>query len=143
MKGVPDSFSQSRIAFNAAALGYYPPLERVEQYVQSHMREHVTLGIAASVARLERKYFSAFFHSKVGVTFRDWNAILRVQRAMDIMRVRRSPVLRVAFAVGFNNVRSFERTFKKLTGITPQAFRAAVERDSRFLSQESRIPARR
>ncbi len=126
MADASDSFLRTSTTFNAAALRYYPALDRVEHYVNEHMRERVTLQAAAGVARLERKYFSAFFRSKVGVTFRDWIAMLRVQRAMDVMRARRASIPQIAFAAGFADVRSFERAFKKLTGVTPQTFRAGV-----------------
>jgi two-component system response regulator YesN len=143
MKDPADSLSQSRMTFNDAALRYYPALDRVEQYVRAHVLERVTLEAAAAVAHLERKYFSAFFHSKVGITFRDWIAVLRVQRAITFMRARRETIPRIAFAAGFNDIRSFERAFKKLTGVTPQAFRTAIELDSRLATQESRISPRR
>jgi transcriptional regulator GlxA family with amidase domain len=138
MKDTAAAFLQWRITFNAAALRYYPALARVERYVQAHMRDRITLEVAAGVACLERKYFSAFFHSRVGVTFKDWIAILRVQRAIDAMRVQRDNMPRIAFAAGFRDVRSFERAFKKLTGVTPQTFRVATETDSRLLPQKSR-----
>jgi YesN/AraC family two-component response regulator len=127
-----------KMAINAAALRYYPALERVDQYVRAHLSERVSLQVVSSVAHLERKYFSAYFHQKVGVTFKEWLARLRVQRAIDAMCTRWDTIPRIGFNAGFKDVRSFERTFKKLTGTTPQAFRASVQPDSRLLSRKSR-----
>ena len=79
-----------------------------------------------SLAGLERKYFSAFFHSKVGATFTEWVRILRVSRAMELMRIHDNSIVRVAFAAGFQDVRTFERAFKRYVGVSPRAYRASV-----------------
>ena len=144
MKSVPDSLLLfSRLPFDPAVLRYYPSLDRVEQYVRAHISERVSLDTASRIAHLERKYFSAFFRSKVGIRFRDWIAVLRVKHAMDAMRARWDTVPRIAFNAGFKDVRSFERTFKKLTGTTPKEFRALVAPGSRLPSQQSRHLPRR
>jgi AraC-like DNA-binding protein len=119
------------VVFNEAALRYYPALDRVDQYVHAHISHPLSLQDAARVAHLERKYFSAFFRSKVGIPFREWLRLLRIRRAMELMRVRWELIPRIAFAAGFGDVRSFERAFKRVTGMTPEAFRSAIEQASR------------
>lgn len=46
-------------------------------------------------------------------------------------RIRDDSVARVAFAVGFRDVRTFERAFKRCVGLTPSAYRASVRPKSR------------
>lgn len=82
---------------------------------------------AAEIAGLEEKYFSTYFHSKTGVRFRDWLANLRVSRAMEIIRDQDRPITRIAFDVGFRELRTFERAFRRFTGMTPQDFKNGVK----------------
>ncbi len=112
--------------FHHEAFAYYDRLTPVLQFVSAHITKPISLDTAAKVAGLERKYFSAFFHSKVGATFTEWVRILRVSRAMELMRVHDYSIVRIAFAAGFQDVRTFERAFKRYVGVSPKAYRASV-----------------
>lgn len=128
--------------FNQDALSYYRSLARVDQYVRASLSEPLTLEKVARVACLERKYFSAFFRSKTGITFREWLRRLRVQRALRLMVSCDESIARVAYAVGYEDVRTFERAFKQLMGTTPIAYKASVRPESRSTPQLPRIVPR-
>ncbi len=119
--------------FNQGAFSYYDHLTPVLQFVNVHLSKPISLDAAAKLAGLERKYFSAFFHSKVGITFTEWIRILRVRRSMELMRAHDDSIPRIAFAAGFRDVRTFERAFKRYVGVSPTAYRSSVrpEHDGR------------
>ncbi len=108
------------------AFDYYARLRRVKRYVETHLDQPISLGEAAYVAGVDRSYFSAFFHAKVGVTFRDWLHTTRIHRARQLLQDSNYSITNVAFSVGYQNLRSFERTFKKHTGKTPMQYKALV-----------------
>ena len=108
------------------AFWYYARLSPVLQFVIAHVSKPISLEAAAKLAGLERKYFSAFFRSKVGATFTEWIRALRVCRAMELMRAHDDSIIRIAFAAGFQDVRTFERAFKRYMGVSPKAYRARV-----------------
>ena len=112
--------------FHHEAFSYYARLSPVLRFVTANVAMPISLAAAAKLAGLERKYFSAFFHSKVGATFSEWVRILRVSRAMELMRVRDDSIIRIAFAAGFQDVRTFERAFKRYVGVSPKTYRASV-----------------
>lgn len=105
---------------------HHEAFSAVLQFVTANVAAPISLGAAAKLAGLERKYFSAFFHSKVGATFTEWVRILRVSRAMELMGVRDDSIVRIGFAAGFQDVRTFERAFKRYVGVSPKAYRASV-----------------
>ncbi len=109
-----------------SVFSYYARLGRLERYVREHYRERITVAEAAEVAGLSAKYFSTFFRQKAGVCFRDWLAGIRVSEAMRCLTANNDSITRVAFAVGFHDLRTFERSFKKLTGSTPWQFKKSV-----------------
>jgi len=108
------------------AFTYYSRLARVKEYVDHHISQPLSLGEAASIAGMEKKYFSTFFHQTTGMRFRDWSARTRVARAKEMMRSSNHSVSRVACAVGFRDVRTFERAFKKHVGLTPLDYKKRV-----------------
>ena len=108
------------------AFAYYPRLKKVKRYVDEHIEDKISLATAAQVAALEEKYFSTYFRKKAGICFTDWLAHARIKRAVDMMRVHDYTITWIAFAVGFREIRTFERAFKKYTGMTARAFKTTI-----------------
>lgn len=96
-------------------------LGRLKRYLASHYDERVTLEQAARVAALEPTYFSKFFRRQAGVCFSDWVRCVRVGAALRLMGSEDQTVIKIAFAVGFTSVRSFERACLRFTGECPRA----------------------
>jgi two-component system response regulator YesN len=111
---------------NRAAFEYYGRLGRVKQYIDAHFTEDITLKVAADIACLEEKYFSNFFHAKTGLRFVDFVSYVRVEHAKQLIEDHNSSISKIAEDVGYHNRRTFERAFKKWTGITPTEFKAIV-----------------
>lgn len=109
-----------------SAFDYYTKLGRVKRYIDRNFCEDITLSNAANIACLDEKYFSNYFHKKTGIRFVDFVAYVRVERAKRLLAEHDTPICEVAISVGYNNPRSFERAFKKWTGITPRRFRRRV-----------------
>ncbi len=111
---------------NERAFLYYSRLERIQRYVRTHPEEKISLRQAARISQMSEAYFSSFFHQKVGVCFKDWRAHRHVQRAIRLMSARNHSITEVALAAGFGDLRTFERTFKHHTGLTPQQYKKTV-----------------
>lgn len=111
---------------NDAAFQYYEPLQRIERFLAGHYRERITLSRAAAIAGFEPTYFSKFFHAKTGMRFRDWMSLQRVRRAQQLIASHDYRITQLALQVGFRDVRTFERAFKKWTGDTPKSYRDSM-----------------
>jgi len=105
------------------AFQYYERLKRVREYVIANLEQPLSLADAARVARTERKYFSIFFKKKTGICFSAWLHQIRLEAAMDLLRSRNLTVTEVAYLVGYRDVRSLERSFKRNVGMTPRDFK--------------------
>jgi AraC-like DNA-binding protein len=111
---------------NELAFQYYHRLQEIKRFIEEHYMEEISLKKAARIAGLEKKYFSSFFHRKVGVGFKHWLTHLRVARAMDLMKAEDYTISEVAYSAGFKDIRTFERAFKKYTKRTPRDFKNGV-----------------
>lgn len=109
------------------AFDYHDRLARVREHCTAHLADKITLSDAADIAGLEYTYFSSFFHGAVGVRFGDWLRYLRVQKAQRLIRESSYPISRVAVECGFNNLRTFQRAFRRMTNMTPRQFRREVK----------------
>ncbi|MBI4514084.1 MAG: helix-turn-helix transcriptional regulator [Gemmatimonadetes bacterium] len=108
----------------AGGASVHPQIRSAQQYVREHHFEALPLGRVAGAVHLGQYYFSRLFRRSVGLPFRDFVAGIRVERAEKLLRaVPRRSITEIAYAVGFGTLRSFELQFKRLTGMTPSAYR--------------------
>lgn len=103
-------------------------LRRLSLYVEANLDKPLSLSGAASICGLEKTYFSRFFQAHTGMTFSLWNRLFRIERAKTLLRNTPWKVETIAEAVGFNNITTFERNFRKHTGTRPSEYRRAGRR---------------
>ncbi len=111
---------------NGAPFTYYPRLKRLHQYVEQSYSEPIPLKKAAGIAALESSYFSTYFRAKVGITFTEWLRQVRIEKAMALMKASDFSITHIAYEVGFGDLRTLERAFKKHTLTTPMEFKKSV-----------------
>ncbi|MFC3768079.1 helix-turn-helix domain-containing protein [Paenibacillus sp. GCM10012303] len=118
-----------RLTSEAAALVQERKAERdpirdfVLDYVASHYGEDLSLELVADKLNLSRGYLSTYFHEKTGQTFSDYVNGLRMQRAKEMLSETDTLIQDIAGRVGYQNVNSFIRMFKRICGLTPGEFR--------------------
>jgi AraC-like DNA-binding protein len=78
------------------------------------------------VGALESSYFYTYFRAKVGITFTEWLRQVRVKKAMELIKASDFSITEVAYEVGFGDLRTFERAFKKHTLMTPIEFKKSA-----------------
>ena len=90
---------------------------------------------AARIARLEPTHFSRRFKDVVGVTFASWSRAVRVDVSCQLLLATDRQVQDIAVAVGYANLTTFERVFRRMTGLAPSEYRANARRDPRHAEE--------
>ena len=70
-----------------------------------------------------RYYFSHYFKETTGMSFMDYLTAFRVERAAARMELTGETFTEIAYACGFQSIRTFNRMFQKYYHITPSAYR--------------------
>ena len=83
----------------------------------------VTLDDLSEKFYLSKPYISKYIKEKSGSTFGEIVKKMRMKKARTLLKNGNTTVENVALAVGYQNVEHFNRTFKKIYGITPVQFR--------------------
>ncbi len=86
----------------------------------SERHADITFEEAAAFMCFSKPYFSKYFRRMSGMTFSEYVNIVRVGEAVKLLSRTGTSVGEAAFAAGFGTIRSFNRTFKRLTGFTPR-----------------------
>jgi len=105
------------------------PMKRLRQYVDECYAEHISLSEAAQISGLQMSSFCSFFRTSVGINFTDWLRQVRISKAIELMRNSGLSITRIAHDVGFVEMITFEREFKKHTRMTPRDFTESLRSD--------------
>ena len=103
-----------------------PAIGRARSFIANHSDEELSLTSVARVANMSATYFSVKFKEVGGINFVDYVARTRVEKARNLFLNPNRRVSEVAFAVGFQSLSQFNRTFRKIAGQSPRDSRAAL-----------------
>jgi AraC-like DNA-binding protein len=95
--------------------------------VQTHAGGSLRMGQAAQHVHLSPSYFCKLFRKAAGVTFSDYVARVRVEKAKSLLASSCSSVTEVAGAAGFQSISQFNRAFRRFAGSSPSAYRKALQ----------------
>ena len=116
-KGLPD-FAASDIT---------DKIERVKNFVERNCFKKVTLEDAAEAVCLSPKYLSRIFKEQTNQGFNDYKLAIKMSKAKTLLVDSGYNVNQISDRLGYENVESFSRQFKKLAKCTPGAYRRKRE----------------
>ena len=94
-----------------------------KKYIINNFNKNITLKDVADEVFLSQNYLSELFKKEIGEGFYDFLSNYRIKKAKEILLTTNLKVYEIAKNVGYNDVITFGRTFKKITGTTPNNFR--------------------
>ena len=109
-------------------------IDEKKQALVQHAIEtmHEGLGSRLSVAELAARcnysvgYFSHLFRTVTGISVHAYMARLRIERAKELLESASLSILEISLAVGYEDQNYFSRFFKEHTGVSPSAYREAL-----------------
>ncbi len=99
--------------------------EMALDYIESHLGENLTVrGIAAQIG-YSGDHLSHAFKRSTGMRLGQYIALQRVRKAEQWLQENDEyKVLAIASEAGFSSLRTFNRCFKRFTGMTPRAYQS-------------------
>ncbi|MDD5688392.1 MAG: AraC family transcriptional regulator [Elusimicrobia bacterium] len=101
-----------------------PIIDKVLDYIDKHFKEHITLSGISKQVKYSSYHISHLFKKFTGLSFKSSIANRRVLEAKRILETDNNKhIVAIASEVGFSNLFSFNRNFKRLTDTTPSLYR--------------------
>ncbi|MCY1392877.1 HTH-type transcriptional activator RhaS [compost metagenome] len=100
-------------------------LKQAREFMHTHLGQKLELDDLARVAGLSKYHFVRCFKKETGLAPLQYQMQLRLIEARKRLRQRQHP-LDVANALGFYDQSHFINAYRKVMGITPQAYSAAL-----------------
>ena len=97
----------------------------VVEYMEKNYKNPISLATLAESLGYEYCYFSKIFNRLFSMRFNDYLNIYRFNEACAMLTDGNLSITEISYESGFQSVRSFNNTFKRLSGVSPGKWRSS------------------
>ena len=102
-------------------------LEPLMRWMEDNASRDLSLEEIARHSGMSTRTLLRRFHEQTGTTPLQWLHRARVRQAQFLLETTAHPIDRIAGQVGFGSPTTFRDRFKRITGVSPQAYRSAFQ----------------
>ena len=116
------SFNEEN-ARNRDQMGHIEKVSKVSKFLVSNHQRHIGLAEAAELAELTPQAYCRWFKKAFGQSMTGYLTSVRVERACHLLENAELAVSEIAYQTGFESISNFNRSFKKMKGMSPREWR--------------------
>jgi AraC-like DNA-binding protein len=113
---------KARPIASASVLKEQQRLQKVYHFIEANFQTQIDVNVVAALCNLTTAAFCRYFKKSTHYTFTDFLNQFRVNQSKKILMQDKN-VTEACYESGFSNVSYFNKTFKKITGENPSAFK--------------------
>ncbi len=98
-------------------------IRSIIEYCNSNFGEKITLDSVSGNLHMSKYYISHLLNDRLGFSFNDFINSLRIESACKKLSETDEKIADISEDVGYGTIRSFNRAFKSITGVTPGDYR--------------------
>lgn len=98
-------------------------IKQCREYIELHATEGITVQQVSQFAGLNRTYFSTVFRKSVGISPVQYIFKVKMSKAKELLLGTSASITEIAYSVGYPNLFSFTRAFKKYFSLSPTEYR--------------------
>lgn len=103
-------------------------VQHLKTYIDQHLGENLSRMVLAQEVYLSEGYISKLFFRETGSSLVNYIAERRIEKAKEYLVYTSLPISKIAIEVGYNNFSYFSKTFRDLTGYTPNEYRTMQQK---------------
>jgi len=98
-------------------------------YLNNHLMQTISIQALCQEFSYSKAYLSKLFKNKTGRTILEYFTGLKIAEAKRLTRETNLNISQIAAQLGYDSSQYFSRSFKRVTGMTPQEYRQSVLND--------------
>lgn len=96
-------------------------------YLKQNYSNRITIDELSNYAFLSKSYLSYLFKKVTGTNVVDYLQHIRIEKAIELLTDEKLSITEICNAVGYSDYRFFNKSFKKITGLTAQQYRKKMD----------------
>ena len=104
----------------------------ITDYIVYHAGENIRVSQVADYFGYNEKYLTTVFRKQSGISLKRFMMQAKMDAAKAELTDTNHSISQIAYNVGFNDCHNFTNTFKKVTGLSPSAYRESYAKRSLF-----------
>ncbi|WP_293936112.1 AraC family transcriptional regulator [Sphingobacterium sp. UBA5996] len=98
-------------------------LNAITDNIRNRLHEDLSLDTIAQQSGMSVRSLTRLFQTKLHITFVQYLKMLRIIRAMELIKDTDLNMTQIAYAIGYSNIAAFSNNFQQLTNMRPTEFR--------------------
>ena len=95
---------------------------KIVEYITENYTENISLDTLSKHLGYEKHYVSKYFNKCFKTNFKKFINEYRINLAKELLKSKTIQITDISYKTGFGSVRSFNRAFKEIAGITPTEY---------------------
>jgi transcriptional regulator GlxA family with amidase domain len=104
------------------------PIKKAQEFIETNFHQKITIEALAARAFLSRRNFERRFKKATFNTAMEYIQRVKIEAAKMSLETSRDNVSEVMYSVGYSDTKAFRTLFKKITGVSPLAYRDKYSR---------------
>ncbi|MDQ2773074.1 MAG: helix-turn-helix domain-containing protein [Bacteroidota bacterium] len=104
------------------------PIRKAQEFIEQHFTDKLSVDDLAAQSCLSRRSFERRFKKATSNTVAEYVQRVKIEAAKMSLESSRDNVNEVMYAVGYADAKAFRTLFKRITGVSPLAYRDRYSR---------------
>jgi len=105
-------------------------IQQAQAYIESRLDEKISVEDLSSRFAVGRRNFDRRFIKATGNTPLEYSQRVKIESAKKAFETSRKTVNEVMYEVGYSDIKAFREVFRKITGMSPLAYRGKYNREA-------------
>ncbi|HEX5023629.1 MAG TPA: helix-turn-helix domain-containing protein [Agriterribacter sp.] len=106
------------------------PVKKAQEFIENNFEEKITVDQLASMFALGRRSLERRFKKATSNTVTEYIQRVKIEVAKKDLEAGRKNINEVMYEVGYNDVKAFRTTFKKVTGLSPVEYKHKYSKEA-------------
>jgi transcriptional regulator GlxA family with amidase domain len=126
-----DRHSQSPfIMFEGQKAHEDEPVKKAQEFIENNFQEKITVDELANMLALGRRSLERRFKTATCNTVTEYIQRVKIEAAKKNLESGRKNINEVMYGVGYSDTKAFRTTFKKITGLSPVAYKNKYNKEA-------------
>ncbi|MBF9222768.1 GlxA family transcriptional regulator [Hymenobacter ruricola] len=104
------------------------PIRKAQEFIEQHVAGKISIDDLAARSCLSRRNFERRFRKATGNAVAEYVQRVKIEAAKMSLESSQDNVSEVMYSVGYSDTKAFRTLFKRLTGVSPLAYRDKYSR---------------